>query len=33
VTIRPGFRRNDGKEKVDFESTPKKSLGFGPRVV
>ena len=28
-----GFRRNDGKEKVDFESTPTKSFGFEPRVV
>jgi hypothetical protein len=28
-----GFRRNDGKEKVHFESTPTKSLGFESRVV
>jgi hypothetical protein len=28
-----GFRRNDGKEKVDFESAPTKSLGLEPRVV
>jgi hypothetical protein len=28
-----GLRRNDGKEKIDFESTPTKSLGFEPKVV
>jgi hypothetical protein len=35
----PGFHRGDdnagmtGRAKVDFESTPTKSLGFEPRVV
>jgi hypothetical protein len=33
VTIRPGRRRNDGREKVDLESTPTNSLGFEPRVI
>jgi hypothetical protein len=27
-----GFRRNDEKETVNFESTPTRSLGFGPRI-
>ena len=27
------FRGKDGKEKVDFESTSTKSLGFEPKVV